>query len=152
MTVGFELRTLLPLPIARAFDLARDIDAHLGSMKSSSERAVGGVTHGLISMGETVTWRAVHFGVPFYLESRISSMTPPTSFTDEQVRGPFKHFRHDHWFTEAQDHTLMLDEIEFSAPFGPLGVLAEKLILAKYMRYIIAKRNAFLVAAARSQL
>ena len=58
MTVSFVCRTESALPRERLFDLARSIDAHLDSQQSSGERAVGGVTSGLIGEGQQVTWRA----------------------------------------------------------------------------------------------
>ena len=47
----FERRTLLPVGIEVAFDLSLNIDAHVGSMTGSDERAVGGVTAGIIGLG-----------------------------------------------------------------------------------------------------
>ncbi|GAA5230297.1 hypothetical protein GCM10025779_11100 [Arthrobacter cryoconiti] len=35
----------------------------------------------------------------------------------------------------------MVDRIEFAAPFGPLGRLVEKLILAGYIQKLIETRN-----------
>lgn len=43
-------------------DLQVSIDAHKDSMARSREQAIAGVTSGLISLGEEVTWRAWHFG------------------------------------------------------------------------------------------
>ena len=40
-------------------------------MAQSREKAVAGVTSGLISLGEEVTWRAWHFGLPLRMISRI---------------------------------------------------------------------------------
>lgn len=144
MPVAFELRTTLAIPIAEAFDLARNIDAHVGSMAHTSEQAVAGVTSGLIGAGDDVTWRASHFGIPFRLTSRVTAMDRPHSFIDEQVRGPFRSFRHEHRFTPTDDGTLMVDRVEFTAPFGPLGVLAERLVLARYLRRLLERRNRYL--------
>jgi len=47
------------MPKTELFDRARSIDAHKDSMARSREQAVAGVTTGLISLGEEVTWRAV---------------------------------------------------------------------------------------------
>ena len=58
-----RLETVMRAPIARCFDLARSIDLHIVSTAQTGERAVGGVTTGLIGPGEHVTWRAKHFGV-----------------------------------------------------------------------------------------
>ena len=74
-------------------------------------------------------------------------MDKPDYFVDEQVRGPFRSFRHVHEFTNDAAGTLMVDRIEFTAPFGPLGRLAEKLFLARYFRNLIESRNQHLTAA-----
>lgn len=45
------------------FDLARNIDFHKESTKQTQEEAIAGKTSGLIGLGESVTWRAKHFGI-----------------------------------------------------------------------------------------
>ncbi|MET1052139.1 MAG: SRPBCC family protein, partial [Mycetocola sp.] len=96
MAVSFECITVSVLPVERLFDLSRDVTAHTESMSRSRETAIGGVQSGLIGLDEEVTWRAWHFGVPLRMTSRITALNPPHSFTDEQVRGPFRSFRHEH--------------------------------------------------------
>lgn len=147
MTVYFECTTSTRMPQAQLFDLARSIDAHQESMAHSGEKAVSGVRSGLISLGEDVTWRAWHFGFPLRMTSRVTHMDAPDSFVDEQVTGPFRRFRHVHEFSEdAETHdTTMIDRIEFTAPCGPLGRLVEKLVLARYLRQLIERRNRYLV-------
>lgn len=146
MTVSFECTTRTSIPKAQLFDLARSIDAHTESMAQSRERAVGGVTSGLISLGGEVTWRAWHFGVPLRMTSRITGMEAPDYFIDEQVKGPFRRFRHVHEFSDGVDGTTMIDRIEFQAPFGPVGRLVEKLVLAGYLQKLIETRNRHLVS------
>jgi ligand-binding SRPBCC domain-containing protein len=136
------------MPPADLFNLSRNIDAHVGSMTKSRERAIAGTTTGLISEGEHVTWQAWHLGVRFRMTSRITHMEAPASFTDQQVRGPFKYLRHTHEFRPDGSGTLMVDTVEFAAPFGALGRLVEKLVLARYMENLIRERNEFLVAQA----
>ncbi|MFF2369963.1 SRPBCC family protein [Agromyces sp. NPDC058110] len=145
MTVEFECRTFVPASPQQAFDRARSIDLHVTSMSRSREQAIGGVTSGLIGLGEEVTWRATHFGISFRMTSRITTMHEPQSFTDEQVRGPFAEFRHEHGFAAQGDGTLMTDRVRFRAPLGPLGRLAE-LVLGPYLERLIARRNAQLAA------
>ena len=58
-------------------------------------------------------------------------MEAPIYFVDEQVKGPFRRFRHVHEFTEDSGGTVMVDRIEFEAPLGPIGRLVEKLVLAR---------------------
>ena len=144
MTVYFECTTRTALPIQELFDRARSIDVHKDSMARSREEAVGGVTSGLISKGEEVTWRAWHFGVPLRMTSRITEMQPYSRFVDEQVRGPFRRFRHVHEFREDAAGTVMVDRVEFEAPFGVVGRTAEKLVLARYLKNLIQSRNSHL--------
>ena len=141
MAVYFECTTRTDMPRSKIFDLARNVDAHKDSMAQSREDAVSGVTSGLISLGEEVTWRAWHFSVPLQMTSRITEMQPPDYFVDEQVKGPFRRFRHVHEFHEDSAGTTMVDRIEFEAPFGAIGRLVEKLVLARYLRKLIETRN-----------
>ncbi|KHL04594.1 SRPBCC family protein [Sinomonas humi] len=141
MAVYFECITRTSMSKSELFDRARSIDAHRASMARSREEAVAGVTSGLISLGEQVTWRAWHFGLPLRMTSRITEMESPDLFVDEQVKGPFKRFRHVHEFREDRAGTTMIDQIEFAAPFGPIGRLVEKLVLARYLQRLIETRN-----------
>ena len=134
------------MPKPELFDLARSIDAHKDSMARSREDAVAGVTSGLISLGERVTWRAWHFGIPIRMTSRITQMEAPDYFVDEQVRGPFRRFRHVHEFSEDSHGTTMVDRIEFAAPFGPVGRVVERLVLARYLHTLIETRNRHLTS------
>lgn len=52
-----ELETVIYAPKERVFDLARSIDAHQDSTEGTQERAVAGVTSGLLGLNEEVTWR-----------------------------------------------------------------------------------------------
>jgi ligand-binding SRPBCC domain-containing protein len=99
MTIYFECTTRTAMSKARLFDLARSVDTHTQSMGRSRETAVAGVTTGLLTLGQQVTWRAWHFGLPLQMTSRITEMAAPDFFVDEQVIGPFRSFRHVHEFT-----------------------------------------------------
>ena len=146
MAVYFECTTQTSMPKPELFDLSRNIEAHKDSMARSREDAIGGVRSGLISLGEQVTWRAWHFGVPIRMTSRITQMESPDYFVDEQVKGPFRRFRHVHEFSEDSNGTTMVDRIEFAAPFGPVGRVVERLVLARYLRTLIETRNRHLTA------
>ena len=147
MTI-IELRTFIAAPPERVFDLSRSIDLHARSMSRSREEAVAGRTAGLIGPGETVTWRARHFGVRQRLTVRISGYERPRWFRDELVRGAFAAMVHDHHFAPADGGTEMRDAFRFSAPFGPLGRLVERLVLRRYMTRLLADRNAAIKVAA----
>ena len=148
MTAEFTLTTTLPGPPARAFELSLSVDAHLRSMTRSRERAIGGVTSGSLGLGDEVTWRAWHFGVPWTMTNRVVESDPPHRFADEQVRGPCREFRHEHTFRDDGSGTLMTDHVTFQAPFGIIGRLTERIALRRYLAHLISERNRYLVRAA----
>lgn len=118
-------------------------------MAHARETAVAGVTSGLIGVDQEVTWRAWHFGIPLRMTSRITQLDAPTSFVDEQVKGPFRYFRHVHLFSADAAGTTMTDRIEYAAPFGLLGRAVEKAILTRYLKKLIETRNEYLVSGTR---
>ncbi len=146
--VRFDAHALLPVEPDDAFDLSLSIDAHLGSFEGSDERAVAGVTSGVIGLGEFVTWRARHFGITWTMTSTITEWERPLRFVDEQRKGPFKSFRHEHRFRAVDSGTELCDHVEFEAPFGVVGSAVERLYLSRYMRHLIDVRNTYLVAEA----
>ncbi|MCE6997986.1 SRPBCC family protein [Saccharothrix sp. S26] len=147
----FEVVTAVAAPPERVFAVSLDVEVHTGSMAASGERVVGGVTSGSLRDGDTVTWEARHFGVRWRMTSRISAYDPPRHFVDEQVRGPFRRWRHEHHFEpDGRGGTVMRDVVEFAAPLGPLGAVAELAVLNRYMPRLIATRNAHVKAVAES--
>ncbi|RBQ03530.1 SRPBCC family protein [Pedobacter miscanthi] len=135
------LKTLINAPIERCFDLSRSIELHIQSMQHSEEQAITGKVNGLINLGESVTWRAKHFGIYFEMTNKITAFKYPNSFIDEMVRGPFKKLHHQHAFKTISNQTEMIDIFKFKAPLGILGWLAEKLFLTRYMKQLLLERN-----------
>jgi ligand-binding SRPBCC domain-containing protein len=146
--VSFDAVALMPIDPATAFDLSLSIDEHRASFEDSGEAAVGGVTTGVIGLGEFVTWRARHFGITWTMTSTITEWDRPHRFVDEQLKGPFRSFRHEHVFEPVEHGTRLVDHVEFEAPFGILGRAVERLILGRYLRQLIDVRNTFLVTEA----
>jgi ligand-binding SRPBCC domain-containing protein len=145
-----HLSTSVEAPIERVFDLARSIDLHTDSTSSTGERAVAGVTSGLIGAGEEVTWRARHFGVWQSLSVRITIFERPTHFADVMLRGAFRRMEHHHYFESTQDGTVMRDVFSFESPLGVLGRVADGLFLTRYLRRFLIGRNGVIKAAAES--
>ena len=115
------------------FDLSRSIDLHKISTAKTNEKAVAGTITGLISLNETVTWKATHFGIIQKLTSKITAFRKPYHFRDEQVKGAFRSFTHDHFFEQRDGIVIMKDIFEFQSPFGIAGRIFNKLILTKYL-------------------
>jgi ligand-binding SRPBCC domain-containing protein len=56
------------------------------------------------------------------MTSRIMAFDAPSRFVDEQARGPFARFRHEHLFPpQSNGSTMMIDQVAFDAPFGPIA-------------------------------
>lgn len=127
-------------PIEMCFDLARNVDVHTETTGNTKERAVGGVTTGLMEKGDTVTWEATHFGVRQRLTAQIIEMERPHWFTDIMIKGAFHSFKHTHEFRESRDGTIMKDTFIYTSPLGIVGVMADRLFLERYMRTFIIGR------------
>ena len=151
--VRFETVTVIRAPIERCFDLARSVEVHLAGNVHSGETAVAeaGVTSGLISTAQRVTWRAKHFGVWHSLTSEITSMDRPLYFQDTMIQGIFRYMKHDHYFRPlSPNETEMRDVFSFAAPLPVLGRLAEAMVLRRYMYALLRERNAVLKQIAES--
>ena len=146
-----ELTTSITAPIERCFDLARSIDLHKLSTEGTDEEAIEGTTSGLIGKGQRVTWRAKHFGINQTLTSEITHFEYPYHFRDEMIKGAFKMIKHDHLFQQSGDKTVMKDKFCFESPGWILGRLFNQIILTKYLRVLLLKRNQIIKTTAESE-
>lgn len=105
---------------------------------------MAGVTSGLISFGQEVSWEARHFGWTWHMTSRITEFDRPRWFVDEMIRGPFNQFRHEHRFEPSGEGTLMTDVVEFEMP----GWFIVNTVATAYLRYLLGTRNALIRAEA----
>nr|WP_218624030.1 SRPBCC family protein [Granulicella sp. dw_53] len=138
----------------RCFDLARSVEVHVLGNVHWGEQAVaeGGVTAGLLGLGDRVTWRARHFGVRQRLTSDITAMDAPRYFQDTMVRGAFRSMQHDHFFRELEGGvTEMRDVFRFAAPIPVLGRVAEVVLLRRYMTTLLRERNLEIKRVAESE-
>ena len=138
-------------PIETVFNTNRDIDIHQQSASKTKEVAIAGITSGLINKNETVTWKGKHFGVYLTHQSVISEMIFPTYFVDEQLKGQFKSFKHQHFFEQKENYVEVRDLLEYETPFGIFGKLFDKLLLKKHLTNFIIHRNAVLKDLAEKQ-
>jgi ligand-binding SRPBCC domain-containing protein len=141
-----RLITDISAPPEVCFDVSRDVGVHIAS--SRSERVVGGVREGMMQLDDEVTWRARHFGVAWRMTSKIVEYDRPHQFVDEMQSGPFGRWRHRHRFDAHGTGTRMVDEVDYASPFGPVGSLVDRLLMARYMTKLLRRRNRYVRAAA----
>ena len=147
-----ELKTEINAEKELVFDLARSLDLHMLSTSQTDERIVGGKLGGLLELGESVTWRAKHFGIYQNLEAKITALEYPYFFKDEMVSGVFKEFQHEHTFKQTDYGTEMLDVFTFVSPMGAIGKLADSLIIKRYLTEFLQSRNQVIKKYAESEL
>ena len=123
------------------FDLSRNIDVHQNSASNTNEKAIAGITFGLINFNETVTWRGKHFGIYLTHKSRMTVMDLYDYFVDEMEEGKFKSFKHEHSFVEKDGKTVMTDNLHYETPYGIFGKLFDKIILKKHLTNFLLERN-----------
>ena len=145
-----HLETLIAAPPERCFDLSLSVDLHRQSVAHTDERPVAGVTTGIMRLGDTVTWEAVHFGVKQHLTTKITAYERPRYFIDEMIQGIFRELKHHHAFIPEPAGTLMIDTFTFRAPLGVLGRVTEALFLTRYMRGLLLTRNRYLKQVAEA--
>ncbi|GHO80562.1 hypothetical protein KSD_83330 [Ktedonobacter sp. SOSP1-85] len=146
-----RLETYIEAPAERCFDLSLNVDAHSHSVAYTHERPIAGVTTGVMKLGDTVTWEAVHFGIKQHLTSKITAYERPHRFVDEMLQGAFQEMKHIHEFVPQPSGTLMIDIFTFSAPLGFLGRLTETLVLTRYMKNLLLSRNRYLKSVAEAE-
>ena len=81
------------------------------------------------------------YGVPVSWRTQITRYEPGHLFVDEQKRGPFARWVHTHEFRDHPRGTWMKDTVEFAAPLGPLGRLAEALFVKRLVERIFDHRR-----------
>ena len=137
--------TKIAAPAGVCFDAARSVAAHVESARFSNERLVApGKLDGFLEVGDLVCFEGRHFGVMQRFCARITEMDRPTRFTDEMVSGAFKSLRHMHLFEESPGTTTMIDILDWIAPLGPLGRLADWVFLERHMDWFVETKQAAL--------
>ena len=144
------LETHINAPAEICFDLMRDIRIHAQTTAQTNEKAVAGVTDGMISLGQTVTFEGTHFGIRQRLTVKVVEFDRPRLFVDEMTEGSFKTFKHRHEFFPQNRRTLMRDTLTWTSPFGVLGKIVDKLLLERHLIDLVSTRNSRLKEIAES--
>lgn len=77
-------------------------------------------------------------GVPLRWQSEITAWEPPLRFADEQRRGPYRLWVHEHTFRERDGGTEVRDHVTYAVPGG---WLVERLLVGPDVRRIFAYRR-----------
>jgi ligand-binding SRPBCC domain-containing protein len=136
------VETIIDAPREVCFDAALDVGVHTESAAFSKERLVRpGKLEGRLEVGDLVCFEGRHFGVRQRFCARITEAVRPDRFTDEMVEGIFTTLRHVHEFESREGKTVMRDTLDWTAPLGILGRLADRLFLESHMRWFVATKQ-----------
>jgi ligand-binding SRPBCC domain-containing protein len=80
-----------------------------------------------------ITQHRPPYGVVFGREAR---------FVDEQQKGPFAFFRHEHEFEYVDEKTTrLIDRVTYRVGFGPIGWLADALFVRRKLKEMFRYRH-----------
>jgi ligand-binding SRPBCC domain-containing protein len=87
------------------------------------------LTPGPIQMkpGTLIDYHITLHDVTIHWQSEILVWEPPYRFVDEQCQGPYRHWIHEHTFSDHEGGTLVGDEVEYAVPGG---AMVQKLFVA----------------------
>jgi ligand-binding SRPBCC domain-containing protein len=72
--------------------------------------------------------------------TEITQVEPNRYFIDEQRVGPYKLWHHQHILEPTENGTLMKDIVSYQPPLGPLGALANRLVIKGKLKEIFDYR------------
>jgi len=135
-------RQRIDLPVADVFDFyadARNLERitppWLGFEVTTPEPIEMGV-------GTLIEYRLRLHRVPVRWRTRIEAWESPRRFVDVQVKGPYSLWEHTHEFEEDGPRaTIIRDRVRYAIPFGPIGELAERVLVRRDLRQIFDYRR-----------
>ena len=89
-------------------------------------------------VGTLLDYKLRIWGFPVRWRSRIIAWEPPHRFVDEQVRGPYRLWIHEHNFEPRDGGTLVRDHVRYAVPFD---WLVHKLMVRPDVERIFAYRT-----------
>lgn len=88
-----------------------------------------------------IDYRIRLYGIAMSWKTVISDYQPPYSFTDTQVKGPYKLWVHRHHFFAEGEGTIMIDDLQYALSMGVLGELAHRLFVRSEIKKIFEYRS-----------
>lgn len=79
-------------------------------------------------------------GIPLYWKTEITEVKDKALFIDEQRKGPYKRWRHQHLFKEIPGGVEMTDLVHYSPPLWLIGRMANSLFLKRQLNQIFRFR------------
>ena len=95
-----------------------------------------------MGVGTLIEYRLRLHRVPVRWRTEITEWDPPRRFVDTQIKGPYSLWEHTHTFEEdGPGATIIGDRVRYAIPFGPVGELADRLLVRRDLRQIFDYRR-----------
>lgn len=94
-----------------------------------------------IYAGQMITYSVAPIAkIPLFWMTEITAVEKHRYFIDEQRRGPYKMWHHQHHFTTTEKGVEMTDIVHYELPLGILGQLAHWLFVKRQLNQIFNYR------------
>jgi len=136
----FEDRVMLPQPLDVVFEF-------FGNAANLERLTPTFLNFEILSLpeemaeGVVIDYRLRIHGVPVRWRTLIQTWEPPHRFVDEQVKGPYRMWVHEHTFRQVDGGTEIYDRVRYRVPGGVLEPLIHQLVVARDVRRIFAYRK-----------
>lgn len=91
--------------------------------------------------GQVITYKVKPLlGIPLFWLTEITHVEEKRFFVDEQRKGPYSMWHHQHHFVPVAGGVEMTDLVHYALPLGPLGTLANGLVVKGELQKIFAYR------------
>ncbi len=91
--------------------------------------------------GALIDYRIKLSGIPFFWRTQISVWEPMHRFVDEQVKGPYVFWRHEHIFEDKGEYVLMTDRLHYLSPGWFLEPLIDRFFIRPQIEKIWGYRD-----------
>jgi ligand-binding SRPBCC domain-containing protein len=136
-----HLTSFIQAPAERVFNLSRHLAIRKLALQKGREQILSSSSDSLVQKGETITLRARHLGRTREITARIVDISQPDWFTEEQVKGDLKSYRHECHFKPAENGTILIDMLEYEGPRDLLGSIISAFFLRSYFESMLRKKN-----------
>ena len=136
-----EYRTKLYRPLEEVFEFfsnAEKLDA-----VTSPDLSFTFLTPRPIKMhvGALIDYRIKLMGIPFFWRTLITDWEPPYRFVDQQLRGPYVLWHHEHTFEDKGEYILMTDRVHYLSPGWIFEPLIDKIFVRQQLEGVWAYRE-----------
>jgi ligand-binding SRPBCC domain-containing protein len=94
-----------------------------------------------MQVGTLINYRIKLMGIPFFWRTHINVWEPPYRFVDEQVKGPYMLWHHEHTFEQKDGYVLMTDKLHYLSPGWFLEPLINRFFVTPQIKKIWGYRD-----------